>query len=965
MSMLRVALHLAIAVAVLPGTSGAQPRTPAAEAFVFEDFKSVASWPGFELSGAQAKSGATSARWAQMDKVTSVSCSDIPHDWRGYDHFTFWVYSEKAIESRFMCIISSENPATEGSDYWAVGVGLNFTGWRRFALAIREGSGTRSPLGWDQVQSISFTATGWDNTPHPEAIVYIDELKLTNEFKGPGPIISDEEFFAMLRGDIPELAATRQAAAAGDYARAKAEYLAYMRSRPGPVWRFDWREWDKSREAGYDTRAADRVLTHVFSWFRREADLGPDIEWTSNGFDRAEPAYTPEWTYNLNRFGYWRDLGRAYWATGEEKYAREFLAQVLDWIADQPPPVLGHPNTAPCWRTIEQGIRMAGSWMDAYHHFLGSPLMTPAAHCTFVKSFVEHAQQLLRMTVEHPEHGGNWVTMECNGLAHVGVMLPEFTEAKRWRDVAYGRLLMELDRQVYPDGAQKELTTGYHQVALGNFRAALDPALRNNVEVPAGYLDKLERMYRYNLYAMMPTGQLPPLNDAGLTPVTGYLREAYERFGDEHYLWGATLGAEGRALPFTSYAFPWAGQYIMRSGWERDDAYLMFEAGPFGIGHQHEDKLGIFLYAHGRILLNEAGTYTYDRSKWRRYVLSTESHNTIMVDGLPQHRGGLRETYEATQPLTGNWVTTPTFDWATGAYTDGYGPKGDRSVSHERTVVFVRPDYFVVLDRLLGTGEHTYSSIFHLDAEDASVEQDALIARTQERDKANIALVPADRDGLTVRVVKGQEDPVQGWIPRENHRAVPTPIYEKTGPCPQSFVTLLVPYPAGRPLPASAEVLDAGKPRHEAVAVAMHVGESEDLLLYSHDGPAQLAAGDLAAHARLAVARKHPDGARTVSFMEGTRVSYRGDVTAETSAPTTLSLRREATGLLRLAQHGEARVSVRIAADLAPGAVVSVLGENGPRLVQAQAADGALSFEADPGAEYVVSPRKLALAGAS
>ncbi|MFQ5808634.1 MAG: heparinase II/III family protein, partial [Armatimonadota bacterium] len=510
MSRLPLTLSLVIGAMLLQDGVGGQPPRAAPDPLVFEDFDSVEKWEGFELSGEQAKSGATSARWARMDRVPSVSCSDIPHDWRGYAHFTFWVYSEKDVGSRFMCIIRSENPATEGMDYWSLGVGLNFTGWRRFGLAIREGTGTRSPLGWDQVQGITFTATGWDNTPHPEAIVYIDELKLTNEFGGEGPIISDEELFGMLRDDILELAAARQAAAAGDYARAKVEYLTYARSPERPVWRFDWRDWDKSRRDDYDTGSADRVLRHVFSWFGREADLGPDIEWTSNGFDPTEPAYTPEWTYNLNRFGYWRTLAQAYWATGEEKYAREYFAQVLDWIADQPPPVLGHPNTGPCWRTIEQGIRMSGSWMDAYHHFLGSPLMTPEAHATIVKSFVEHAQQLTRMTVEHPEHGGNWVTMECNGLAHVGVMFPEFAEAQRWRDVAYGRLLMELDRQVYPDGAQMELTTGYHQVALRNFRQALDPALRNDVEVPAEYQEKLERMYRYNLYAMMPTGHLPP-----------------------------------------------------------------------------------------------------------------------------------------------------------------------------------------------------------------------------------------------------------------------------------------------------------------------------------------------------------------------------------------------------------------------------------------------------------------------
>ncbi|MGQ9730292.1 MAG: heparinase II/III family protein [Candidatus Zipacnadales bacterium] len=852
------------------GTAIAQAPEP----FIFEDFETVAKWQGFELSTTQAKSGNSSACWAGMDRTPRVECSDIPHDWTGYSHFTFWVYSEKPVQGRFVCLMNSENPQTEGPDYYLITVDLSRPGWRRYGIAIGRTEGARTPRGWDQIDSITFTAAGWGNEPNPEAVVFIDKLELTNEMAGPGPLLKDPEFFAMLREDIPGLAATREAVAAGDYHQAKVEFLQYMRSREKPVWRFDWRDWNKSRQESFDRTRADRVVAHIFSAFGREVNLGPDIDWTTNGFDPTEPDYTPEWTYSLNRFGSWVELGRAYWATGDEKYAQEFVAQMLDWTADQLAPVLGNPNSGPCWRTIEQGIRTAGSWMDAYHYFLGSPSMTPEAHCTFVKSFVEHAQTLHRMTVEYPEHGGNWVTMECNGLAHIGVMFPEFKEAQDWREVAYSRLSMELDRQVYPDGAQMELTGGYHQVARSNFKAALDPLLRNGLPLPEGYLEKLERMYRYNLECMMPTGQLPPLNDSGLTGVQDSLREAYELYGNEEYLWGATGGAEGKAVDFTSIAFPWAGQYVMRSGWQKDDLYLMFEAGPFGTGHQHEDKLGIFLYGFGRILLNEAGTYTYDRSKWRRYALSTESHNTIMVDGQPQHRSGLIETYQAQAPLEGNWVTTAQFDWATGVYNEGYGRDRDKSVTHERTIIFVRPDYFVVLDRLLGEGEHTYSNIFHLDVESAAIDEQTLIVQTTEPDSANLALVPLDREGLTVSILKGQEDPVQGWIPRERHRPVATPIYQKTGSCPQLFITLLVPYPAGEQPNIAAELLDVDVPRHEALGIRVSYREGTDTLLYSFEGSRALQGDGVVAEARLALVRRAPGKEPAAAAMDGRIVAF-------------------------------------------------------------------------------------------
>lgn len=848
----------------------------AQERLVFEDFSSVEAWPGFELATDLAHSGDTSALWRNMPERQSVVSTEIPHDWSGWNAFTFWVHNEKALEARFMCIISSENPDTEGIDYWSVAVPLNFTGWRMFGLMIVPGSGTRSPRGWDQVDSIRFTASGWDNTPHPEAVVHIDQLELRRDIGGEGPLLSDEEFFSLLREDVEGLAPARAAAAAGDYEAAKAHLLEYFRARTWPTWTFDPRQYDQKRQADYNTAAAEQVMAHTFRWQGRTATLPPDIDWTFNPWEGDDPDYTPEWTYDLNRFGFWSTLGRAWWATGDDRYAEEFVAQLVDWIRDNPAPVLGSPNQAPTWRTIEQGIRTAGSWMDAYHYFLFAPQMTPEVHCMFLKSFVEHARTLTRMTVEHPEHAGNWVTMECNGLAHIGCMFPEFTEAEHWREIAFARLLEELDRQVYPDGAQMELSTGYHQVARSNFMRALEPALRNGFDVPPEYLGKLKRMYEYNLRAMTPALYLPPLNDSGDTAVASTLREAYETWGDPEFLWGATGGAEGEPVDYTSVFFPWAGQAVMRSGWTNEDRYLMFEVGPFGIGHQHEDKLGLWLWAFGRPLLTEAGTYSYDRSQWRRFVLSTEAHNTIMVDGLPQNRRSLRETYQATEPLEGVFATGEVFDWCVGRYEEGYG-SDHLPVTHERSVIFVRPDYYVVIDRLLGAeGEHTYEALFNLDAAAATVAADGLTVSSNDPGEPNLTLIPLATDGLSLRIAHGQEEPILlGWIPRDNHRAIPCAVYAKTGPTPQYLVTLMFPHPTEEVPMVEAELLAQND---EMLAIRVRHDGAEETILYAFDGPRAMSAGEVSADARLALVRRAADGTLSGGLLEGGELRVDGQV---------------------------------------------------------------------------------------
>ena len=89
---------------------------------------------------------------------------------------------------------------------------------------------------------------------------------------------------------------------------------------------------------------------------------------------------------------------------------------------------------------------------------------------------------------------------------------------------------------------------------------------------------------------------------------------------------------------YTSAAMEYAGMMVMRTGWGKDDVWAFMDAAPFGTGHQHEDKLNLLMYAHGKYILTENGSYAYDDSEMRKYALSTRSHNTVRVNGMDQNR---------------------------------------------------------------------------------------------------------------------------------------------------------------------------------------------------------------------------------------------------------------------------------------------------------------------------------------
>ena len=444
------------------------------------------------------------------------------------------------------------------------------------------------------------------------------------------------------------------------------------------------------------------------------------------------------------------------------------------------------------------------TWFPAYYHFRNSPSFGVDVQLAMLASLYDHALYLMDEANYHET--SNWGTMEANGLLHLGLMLPEFREAPTWRGTAAKRLTSQLTAQVYPDGAQIELTPGYHGVTLGNMLGALRLARRVGFAMPEGFEAGLERMFEYYVRIALPDLRTPALNDSGADGVQRWLQQGHELFparGDFLYL--ATGGKEGRPPTYTSCMMPYAGWAVMRTGWGPQDSYMLLDAGPYGAGHQHEDKLHIILHANGKTLLTEPGTSSYDASAWRRYVLSTRAHNTVLVDGLEQNRARVRDTWVAKEPTTNPWVTGEDLDYAEGTYADGYGPEGDRTVTHTRKVLFVKPSYWLVIDVLSPTDgkPHAYDAPFHLDVESAETDPATLVT-VGLSGEAGLAIIPLWRDGMSAQTVKGQTEPVvQGWMPTGRHnelRPIPTPIYHVEAAGERVMAYALVPFRGECPL---------------------------------------------------------------------------------------------------------------------------------------------------------------------
>jgi hypothetical protein len=668
---------------------------------------------------------------------------------------------------------------------------------------------------------------------------------------------SESDLVAALDLSRPELVRVKAAADRQDFAAARKAFAQYLRTRTNVVWRFDPDQPPASLTPAMRATADDALKQRFVSvnvpW---QFDNGM-IDWKFN--PTAPPisktALNHEWTWQFNRHAYWPALATAYHATGDKKYADELCNEIRSWCTNNPMPEKVENGPYSTWRTIEAGIRMFSSWPNTFFAMVHSPdVFDDEVLLAMVDAMRGHAEYLDKYVTT-----GNWKTMESNGLFHVGALFPEFKEASKWREDGLKRQNEELGIQVYPDGVQIELAPGYHNVALENFLETFTLAALNKIDTPAGYKDTLQRMFDVNLWAMLPDRTMPNFNDSGRTPVRRMLENGLALFPErQDWRWIVTDGKQGAQPDHTSHFFPWSGWAVMRSGWDKDARCLILQGGPFGYGHQHEDKLSFIIDGYGSHLVAEAGIFTYDASPMRKYVLSARGHNIISVDGLPQNRGGRpRASYVSKAPLDLGWISNSQFDYVQGSFGTGddetWGPSKVAGPIHTRRVLFAKPDYWIVIDTLTPKDEeeHVYESAFHLDATDARVDEEAKSVTTTNQERANIAIIPLASRELNLRIVSGQKEPeMLGWIADSAYkmRAVPTAYYSIKGKGPVHFLYAFAPMPAGKSSPIAriepAEVNDASIAAKIIFVDGAVYGRGSDEIVLKQNGTVELKRAD-------------------------------------------------------------------------------------------------------------------------
>lgn len=580
-----------------------------------------------------------------------------------------------------------------------------------------------------------------------------------------------QELAEELNPEVPGLRPFFEAVTAENFQQAQADLIAYFRSRPVPPEALSAR-----LPIGLPVLvSALDAWRGIFSFQGvkgRAAEPDGPIDWSARG-----PKNDAEWAWFLHRHFFLREMMVLYEKQGHEEFLWRIRDYLLDWFWSFPPP--DKRSFSPEWRALEAARRMTESWLPLYDRLRDNPELGDEAVLAIVAGAARHADYLKN----HHHYGGNHLVTEMMALATIAAVWPEFRNSGEWMDYAVAKAIEEMDAQVYPDGAHKELANHYQWIAGSSFQKLYEVvAVADREDAREILRPRMEKMWNYYARVMRPDGTGPLNNDSDLEPNAEQIVPLADYFDRPDWLWiasGGKTGTEPDGPP--SQWFPWAGHAVLRNGWGREADWVFFDCGPFGTDHQQEDRLHISVALDGRNLLVDSGRYVYRDDAWSRFFRGPFAHNIPTFD---RHQRPIPDR-ESSRPLGRAPVRETDLMMASGAIPLAIG--SEWSGSHARAVIL--GDGFVwIVDRVETaypdrvTFRWRFAPDLHLEKEgDGAAAGWAVLDAASEDPLARFSV--RSQGPLSAEIVSGREFPaIQGWYSPEFNRREANQVLEVSTP---------------------------------------------------------------------------------------------------------------------------------------------------------------------------------------
>ena len=511
------------------------------------------------------------------------------------------------------------------------------------------------------------------------------------------------EVFDLLNLDYKGLEQVKTLHAQGDDAAAAAALLDYYRGRKD-ICTPEIRDPKKVKISKEDQKMADEALEHKFfshKGYQPSFFYGEDIDW------RYWPVQDNELRWQLHRHKWFTPMGKAYRVSGDEKYAREWTLEYIDWIRKNPLVKLDKAayemaddnlkgdadNSRFAWRPLETSHRLQDQCLQ-FQLFVDSPAFTPEFLTEFLVNYHKHAVHILG----NYSAQGNHLLFEAQRMLMAGSFFPEYREAEAWRKSGVEILNREILKQVLPDGGHYELDPHYHLATIEIFYKSLQIADLNGFrnDFPQSYADAVENMIMFYTDIIFPDYTNPCFSDAKITnrkTMLNNYRKWQKVFPENQVIrYFATEGQEGSLPDHLSKGFLDTGFFVFRNGWGEDALQMVVKAGPAGEWHAQPDFGTFEMWYNGKCLFQDSGSYVYEGKdpeimEWRKWFRASSHHNTLTMNDQDVDK-----------------VPSKTLLWQ---------PEGDvqilvtehpsyKNLTHRRSIFFVDGKYFVIVDEAIG-----------------------------------------------------------------------------------------------------------------------------------------------------------------------------------------------------------------------------------------------------------------------
>ncbi|MBL8100549.1 MAG: alginate lyase family protein [Anaerolineales bacterium] len=425
-----------------------------------------------------------------------------------------------------------------------------------------------------------------------------------------------------------------------------------------------------------------------------------------------------------NRFAFFYTLVRAYSATQDEKYPQAFWGLIDDWAKHNP------ANTGANWKDGQEIALRLMAWIFGYYAFLNSPSSTPERIVNFTIFVAAQTERIYKNIDYAISTKSNHTISEAFGLWMVGLLFPELKDSEKYFSLGK-KILEEEIKQIFPDGSYAMYSLNYHRFILHIYLYAIRLGEINQSPVSSLVYQKVESSINYLSQLIDPeTGQIPfygsndgalvlPLNNCDFTDFRPLLqlgsyitkRELLFESGawdeDIFWLYGETLTAKSaknakKELNLSELgvlrgdSFSDGGIYVLHNA----NSKAIIHCRDFKSRPSHADQLHLDLWLGNQNIAIDAGTYLYSgEGIWRNGLAHTSAHNTVTVDDKDQMNMVSRFTW--TNWSKGKILQNNKKIWQ--GEHDGYQP-----VTHQRKVIALENDRWLVIDNLFAKESHLY-----------------------------------------------------------------------------------------------------------------------------------------------------------------------------------------------------------------------------------------------------------------